>query len=111
MRVIRFKSKVRELIEAEKPNVIVYERPAGRNVRAIQTQSEMIGVLIDLCHSEGIEYASYSPPEVKKHATKNGRSNKEAMVKAAKEKWPHIDIVDDNHADALWLYDLAKERL
>jgi Holliday junction resolvasome RuvABC endonuclease subunit len=111
MRVIRFKAKLREIIEVERPDVVIYERPAGRSIRAIQTQSEMIGVLIDYCHTLNIEYASVSPAEIKKHATNRGNCSKGDMVAAAKAKWPLTEIVDDNCADALWLLDLAKSRL
>ena len=33
------------------------------------------------------------------------------MVEAARVKWPDVEIVDDNMADALWLLDLAKSEL
>ena len=111
MRVIRFKSKILELVSIEKPDIIGYERPSGRNSRAIQVQSEMIGVLFDICHSQDIEYCSYIPSEIKRHATGKGNSGKPLMVSTAEKKWPNIDIVDDNHADALWLLDLMKTRL
>ena len=111
MRVVRFKAKVIELIDLEDIDLIVYERPAGRNTRAIMTQSEMIGVLIDLCEDRGINYACYSAGEIKKHATGKGNANKDMMVQHAKDKWKDKTIIDDNHADALWLLDLAKKKL
>lgn len=109
MRVVRFKSKVKEIIEADDIQLIAYERPSGRNIRAIQVASEMVGVIITLCNERGIEYASYSPGEVKRFATGKGNCNKDDMVEAAEKKWPHIDIIDDNHADALWILALTKK--
>ncbi|MEX0313425.1 MAG: crossover junction endodeoxyribonuclease RuvC [Allomuricauda sp.] len=111
MRVIRFKAKLKELIRTEEIELISYERPSGRNSRAIQTQSELIGVLITLCHENNIEYASYIPSEIKRHATGKGNCNKEQMIEAAKKRWPKVEIIDDNQSDALWLLDMTKQRL
>lgn len=111
MRVIRFKAKLKEIIEVDEIDLISYERPSGRNSRAIQVQSELIGVLITLCHENNIEYASYIPSEIKRHASGSGNCNKEKMVETAKKKWPLVDIIDDNMADALWLLDMTKQRL
>ncbi len=75
MRTVRFRSKVQEILDAYPIDVIVYERPAGRNIRAIQVSSELVGQIHTLCLDRGLEYASYSPGEVKKHATGKGNSN------------------------------------
>ena len=31
------------------------------------------------------------------------------MLRAARAKWPDANIKDDNQADALWLWDWARE--
>lgn len=111
MRVVRFKSKVREIIEMENIGLVAYERPAGRFKSSIMVASEMIGVLKDLCIELGVELACYSASEIKLHATGKGNSGKPAMIEAAKKKFPHIEIIDDNHCDALWILDLAKKDL
>jgi len=107
MRVVRFKSKVKEIITLEEITLITYERPAGIHKSSIMVASEMVGVLKDLCIESKINLACYSATEIKKHATGKGNANKEAMVKAATEKFIHINIIDDNHADALWLLDMT----
>ena len=111
MRVVRFKAKVKEIIEIEGIELVAYERPAGRFKASIMVSSEMVGVLKDLCIEKGVKLACYSAPEIKKHATGKGNSGKPAMIKAAKEKWPHIHIIDDNHSDALWILDYTKKDL
>ena len=111
MRVVRFKSKVREIIELEGIDVVAYERPAGRFKASIMVSSEMVGVLLDLCIELGVEVACYSANEIKKHATGKGNAGKPVMIAAAKKKWPNIKIIDDNHADALWLLDLTQKDL
>lgn len=115
MRLIRLKAKLLEVVKACSINVVVFE--AARNAKAsmqgaLVVQAELQSVIKTVCEElGGVEYRGYSPAELKKHATGKGNSNKAAMVEAATVKWPHIAIEDDNHADALWLLDLAKKEL
>lgn len=108
MRVVRFKSKLREIINLEDIELVVYERPAGRHKNSIMVASEMVGVLMDTCIDLKVNYASYSASEIKKHATGKGNANKDKMVEAAKAKFHTTTIIDDNHADALWLLDMCQ---
>jgi len=109
MRVVRFKSKVREMITIEGINLVSYERPAGLHKSSIMVASEMVGVLKDLCIEVGVDLACYSASEIKKFATGKGNANKEAMIKAA------VDLgfspKDDNEADAIHLYNLSVKDL
>lgn len=109
MRVVRFKAKLKELIELEQISLVAYERPAGRHKSSIMVASEMIGVLMDLCTSKGVEYASYSASEIKKFATGKGNAGKPLMIEKAKQKFTNIEVIDDNHADALWLLEMVKK--
>ena len=110
MRVVRFKAKVKEIITLEGIDLVVYERPAGMHKSSIMVASEMVGVLKDLCEELKIDYAAYSASEIKKFATGKGNANKEAMVSAAVNHFS-IPIMDDNHADALWLLEMVKTEL
>ena len=110
MKLIRFKAKVKELIQLEDIELVVYEKPSGRFIRAVASVSEMVGVLIELCEDLGVEYTSYTVSEIKKHATGKGNANKSMMINSAKEKFD-IEIIDDNHADALWILDKARHLL
>lgn len=107
MRLIRFRSKLAEMHQTIPIEVLVFERSAGFHKSSLIVQAELHGVLKHFCEEQGIEYRAYSAGEIKKHATGKGNAKKDKMVLAAKEKFPDIDIVDDNHADALFLYDLA----
>ena len=106
MRLIRFRAKVQEMMELSKPEVIVYELPAGLFKASIMVASEMIGVLKVLCEDHKIEFAHESAKEIKKFATGNGNAGKPLMIQAAKDLNLGIDIIDDNHADAIHLYRL-----
>lgn len=111
MITVRFYSKIKELILLVKPNLIVYEQPGGLHKSSIIHASKMIGVLEILCNEKGIELTSYPATVIKKFATGKGNAGKPIMMKAAMDKWPDVDIIDDNHADALWLLELAKSEL
>jgi Holliday junction resolvasome RuvABC endonuclease subunit len=109
MRVVRFKSKVREMIRLENIRIVVYERAGGLHKSSIMVQSEMIGVLKDLCIEVGVELGCYSAKEIKKFATGNGNAGKPLMIKAAQELGYNVE--DDNEADAIHLFLLARKDL
>lgn len=110
MRVVRFKSKVREMIAMEGVTLISYERPAGMHKSSIMVASEMVGVLKDLTVELGIDLACYSASEIKKFATGKGNAKKDAMIEAAKEKYGYTGDSDDE-ADAIHLYHLTLKDL
>jgi Holliday junction resolvasome RuvABC endonuclease subunit len=105
MRVVRFKSKVKEIIAMEDINLIAYERPAGMHKSSIMVASEMVGVLKDLCIEKDIDLACYSASEIKKFATGKGNANKELMIEHAIKLG--FNPKDDNEADAIHLYNLT----
>ena len=113
MRLIRLASKLREVQSAVGFDVVVFE--AARNAApkmqgALVVQAELQGVVKHWCEQNKVEYRGYSPSEIKRHATGKGNSNKEAMVSAAMKRFD-LTIIDHNHADALWLLDLARKEL
>ena len=107
MRVVRFRAKVKELIELEKIDLVAYERAAGMYKSSIIVESEMIGVLKLLCNELNIDMACYSATEIKKFATGKGNAKKEAMIEAAKELG--YNPKDDNEADAIHIYRLCEK--
>ena len=109
MRLIRFKSSVREILDLEKIDIVVYERPAGMFKSSIIVASEMIGVLIALCEERGLQYTAYSATEIKKFATGKGNAKKQDMIDSAIALG--FTPSDDNEADAIHLYNLAKKDL
>ena len=105
MRVVRFKSKVKDMIQMESISLVSYERPAGHFKSSIMVASEMVGVLKELCIEMGIDLACYSSKEIKKFATGKGSAKKETMIEKAKELG--FNPIDDNEADAIHLYNLT----
>ncbi len=108
MRLIRFRSKLHEIIVGENINLVVFERPGGQHKGAIIVQAELQGQVKVICEDLNVEYRGYSSQEIKKFATGKGNSGKPAMIAAAKAKIGYLGD-NDNEADALWLLELAKD--
>jgi len=107
MRVVRFHSKVKELIELENIELVAYERAGGMFKGAIIVESEMIGALKLLCMNKNVDMACYSATEIKKFATGKGNAKKDAMIQAAIDLGYHPK--DDNEADAIHIYRLCEK--
>lgn len=90
-------------------DLIVYEEVHAHSaVDAAHVYGALQGILQLFCINNGIEYRGVGVGSIKKHATGKGNADKEAMVKAAVTKFKSVNILDSNHADALWLLDYAQ---
>ncbi len=107
MRILRFKAKLREILELEKIEMVVFERSQGQHQSAVIVQSELHGVLKLVLEEANIPYRAYSPSEIKKFATGKGNANKADMIAAAQSKYRYPGT-SDNEADAIHMYHLAK---
>ena len=110
MRLIRLRSKLKEILNLEGIDLVVYEaaRHAAPGMQgALVSQTELQSVIKVWCHDNNLEYRGYSPTEVKKHATGKGNANKALMCELGAKKFGLEPPVDDNQVDALWLLDMA----
>ena len=88
--------------------LVVYEEVhAHSGVEAAHVFGGLQGILQSFCIRNKIEYRGVGVQTIKKHATGNGNADKKKMLSAAIEKFKSVNVVDDNHADALWVLDLA----
>lgn len=110
MRILRFISKIKEVVKLEKINLISFERTAGFHKNALIVQAELHGALKLYCEENEIPYTAYSATEIKKFATGKGNANKDAMIRYAKEKYGYLGK-DDNEADAIHIFYLTKHML
>lgn len=110
MKMIRFRSKLKEVVDSQEIQLIVYERVSGFHKNAIIHASKMVAIIETFCEERGIAYKAYSAAEIKKFATGKGNAKKEAMIKAAKDKFGYTGN-DDNEADAIHIYHLTKQQL
>jgi Holliday junction resolvasome RuvABC endonuclease subunit len=76
---------------------------AARSFYSIWATMMMVSKDMKIAHPRGLEVAM-----IKQTATGKGNARKEAMMRQAAERWPEIVLHDDNHADALWIFEAAR---
>ena len=92
-------------------DLVVYEevrRHLGTD--AAHIYGGIVAIIQEHCetHAPKIPYQGIPVGTIKRFATGKGNSNKEAMVAAARELWPQLNIKDDDQADALFLWAWAQ---
>jgi Holliday junction resolvasome RuvABC endonuclease subunit len=105
MKLINLRQKLQK-IHALGIDLMVWERPAGRFKQDIVSHAELQGVLKLWCETHGIDYRTYSPSEIKLHATGKGTAKKSDMVQQAVLKYG-MEGNDHNEADAVCLLHLT----
>lgn len=86
---------------------IYYETPSFVYKNSFRAHAQLESIILLLCAKNNIDYIGVAPTEIKKQAGK-GNYNKDMMFVLADEKFG--DVIDHNHADALWLLDFAKNK-
>lgn len=80
-RLVRISAAVEEWIEDYQPDVVAIERVFERgNVSTVIFTAHAVGVLILAAAQRGIPVHHYTPSEVKKAITGNGRADKKQMT-------------------------------
>ena len=69
----------------------------------------MIAELEAACTERSLEHVGINTSTVKKRATGKGNAPKPAMLAAARERWPELDVESHDLADALWVSVCAAE--
>ena len=90
--------------EEYEPELCFYERVDF----AVTTYAAMLHggvkmVIQTWCEMHGIRYEGIPVATIKKFATGKGNADKAQMMAMAEKRWPEVELVDDNHADALWV--------
>lgn len=108
--LIRYHKLVEEL-KRYTPDVIAFEQVMAHNgLHASHLYGGFVALLYARCAEIGAHPVPVPVGTIKKHATGKGNANKEAMIRTAKQKFK-IDPVDDNHADALHLFDVTSQAI
>ena len=103
-----FARLLREYMSIHLIDFVVYEEVhAHIGVEAAHVYGGLMAILQMICIERGVEYKGVSVQAIKKHATGKFNADKKSMVKSAVLKFPKINVIDDNHADALHLLDYA----
>ncbi len=114
MRWLEFKAWLNRVIDIVLiVDLIVYEQAHHRGGAATHAAHGLIACVEEVAAVRKIEVTARHTGEIKKHAKGDGKgkANKLMMVRNAARRWPNLKIIDDNHADALWLLDLVREEL
>ena len=94
---------------AYQPDIIVYEEVRGhKGTDAAQIYGGIIATITAFCEEQHIPYEGIPVGTIKKYATGKGNASKQMMVEAAQARWPDANIIDDNEADARWLWAYAE---
>ena len=113
-KLVVFKREVTKLIQENDIKLVVYEKPTGAHFTGVRSHANFEGVLIETCLGLGVEYKDENSATIKKFAKDTskmqGRMGKPEMFESAMDHFK-INVIDDNHADALWLYELFKTKL
>lgn len=117
-RLLRFEGKLREVIDGIGVDVIAFEAittggPSQR-LGIVKVQSRLQAIVERIVEvTDSLECCSRNLQEIKAHAIpqKKAKRDKDAMIAAAEQRWPDVEVIDDNHADALWLLDLLQTEL
>ncbi len=108
IRYMRFRREIAKL----QPEMIVFEEVRSTtSSAAAYTYGGLKAIIMEWCESQNptVPYTAVPVGTIKTHATGKGNASKEAMIDAAAKKWPGVEIIDDNHADALHLLDFATQ--
>lgn len=103
MKILRFRSKLKEIVELENINLIVYERAASQYATSVIHSAKMIAMIETFCEENGLNYKCISAKELKQFATGKGNAGKPQMIEAAKRKYGY-EGDNDNEADAIHMY-------
>jgi crossover junction endodeoxyribonuclease RuvC len=103
--------RLRGFLEQVPPvsHVAVEEVRAHAGVDAAHAYGGALATVSSWCEERKIPYEGIPVATIKKHATGKGNAKKDAMMEAARVRWPGVALEDDNHADALWIGDLASQ--
>jgi len=113
MRWIEFGGWLIRLLAASPADVIVYEQAHHRGGAATHVAHGFISCVETVVAMSKIEITQRHTSAIKAHAIpqKGANRGKVAMLAAARERWPDVEIIDDNQADVLWLLDLFQTQM
>lgn len=80
--------------------IVAYERPHLRGYDATLSLVGYVLTLEERAYAIGAKLLGVHTGTLKKHATGFGKASKEAMVGAARNRWPGFDPATDDEADA-----------
>jgi hypothetical protein len=120
MRFLRFRKWLREMLQLgelgtsfseDLPGLIAFEQAHHRGGAATELAVGLVTDVLAEAARVSLEHMPVHTGALKKWATGKGNTGKEGMIKRAEELYPGIEIIDDNHADALLLLGYGLEEV
>ena len=110
MRFIDFNKWLREIMDAVKPDVVVYEMAHHRGGAATEILVGFTTRIQEECERRGIEYLGVHTGTLKKEVLGSGRADKSDSIKFA-EKYLGRKVGGDDESDAVCLLAYAEKKL
>ena len=120
MRFLRFRKWLREMLQLGElgqsfsetlPGIICYEQAHHRGGAATELAVGLVTDVLAEAARVQMEHMPVHTGALKKWATGKGNTGKAGMILRAVELYPNIEIIDDNHADALLLLGYGLEEV
>ncbi len=109
---VGFKNALHEMFLMEDIKFVVYEEVRAHiAVDAAHSYGGFLAILQSVCLEHKVEYKGVPVGTIKKYATGKGNAKKPDMIVAASRLFPSINVIDDNHADALCLLSWATKNI
>lgn len=91
-------------VDEEIADLVIIEAPAySKSNAGTSMLNGLWWMILNRLDVLGIPYAVAQPTTLKKYATGKGNASKDAVLLAVARRYPHIDVTDNNQADALVL--------
>jgi Holliday junction resolvasome RuvABC endonuclease subunit len=111
LKLERWNARMRSIFSENNYEVVAFERVQSHSsVYASQLYGALMGVLYAVSCEHNARVIPCAVQSVKRHATGKGNARKAKMMEFAEGKFG-VKVIDDNHADALWIWDFAKQKL
>lgn len=112
MRFVRLRNYLRTFDTMPIQAVAYEEVRRHMGVDAAHIYGGVVAAVTAWCEERKLPYMGIPVKTIKKLATGTGNADKQAMIDAARKRWPELQItMDDNEADARWIAEAAAKEL
>lgn len=109
-RLERIADQVLQLVPLDALAVI--EQPAySKTMGSMHDRSGLWWSIVGRLHADGVAVAEVPPSTLKKFATGAGNAGKDAVIAAVVRRFPDLDVIDNNVADAVFLAAMGARQL
>jgi crossover junction endodeoxyribonuclease RuvC len=108
-KLLAFYNYLHDTIKKEEITHLVYERPGGSHYNSLVSHASLEAMILLVCQMRELYYLGYSASSIKKYITGKGNASKQEVIDAVKKLG--YDPYDDNEADAIAIFLLAKNDL